>query len=325
MLRTIRQTVLILGTLSAFSVSAQSTVKPGLSGNVSINLGWFKNDSHLSTEQSSVLDSLDESGTNEEKTLPLPMWDLQLGVAPNTALYFKSALGGMASSFYMQAGLTQYLSDGSSLGIGVIPGFFDNKVWDDPFLTGTPRQETKRSIRGAVLDYNRIAGTNVSLELAAGKRKIEDERSGSTFSTAAQDTLKREGDLFYAALSQKLDLNRQFGIDWKIHYIDDSAEGGAVANNRYGVELTARQRIDRYIVMLGASTAWIDYDEAHPIFNQVRDDNQYGFSATLIYLAPFNWRNASAIARAGFDNLTSNIDFYEETQNLYSIGLAYSF
>ena len=325
MLRTFRQTVLILGTLSAFSVSAQSAVKPGLSGNVSINLGWFKNDSHLSTEQSSVLDSLDEPGTDEEKTLPVPMWDLQLGVTPNTALYFKSALGGMASSFYMQAGLTQYLSDGSSLGIGVIPGFFDNEVWDDPFLTGTQRQETKRSIRGAVLDYHRIAGTNVSLELAAGKRKIDDERSGSTYSATAQNALVREGDLLYAELSQKLGLNRHFGIEWKIHYLDDNAEGRATANNRYGVELTARQQINRYVVMLGASTAWIDYEDTHPIFNRTREDNQYGFSATLIYLAPFNWRNASAVARAGFDNQTSNIDFYEETQSLYSIGLAYSF
>ncbi|MDO6706881.1 DUF2860 family protein [Photobacterium sp. 1_MG-2023] len=323
--RILRQTALTLTALSAFSVSAQQSVRPGLSGDVSINLGWFKNDSKLSTEQSSVLNSLNDPGKDEEKTLPVPMWNLQLGLSPSTALYFKSALGGMASSFYVQAGVTQSLYDGSAIGLGFIPGFFENEVWDDPFQTGSPRQETKRTIRGFVFDYENIAGSQISLELAGGKRRIDDERSGSGYDTEAQSALKREGDLYYAALSQTLPFSRDFSLDWQLHYLGDDAQGGALANQRYGAELTAKQRYHHYIFMLGASGARIDYDERHPIFHQVREDNRYGVSLTLIYLAPFQWQNVSAIARAGYDTLSSNIDFYDENQSLYSIGLAYRF
>ncbi|KDM91167.1 hypothetical protein EA58_13535 [Photobacterium galatheae] len=315
----------MLAALTACSVSAQQAVRPGLSGNVSLHLSWMQDDSHLSTEQPAVLNSLDDSGTKEEKTLPLPMWDLQWGLSPSTALYFKSALGGMASSFYLQTGVNYYLHDSSSIGLGFIPGFLDNEVWEDPFLTGSARTKTDRTIRGGVFEYNHIAGSTVSFEFAGGKRRIEQEQSGSGYDAATQEALKREGALYYAALSQNIDFNRWFGIDWKLHYIKDKAEGKAIANNRYGVELTAKQRYQRYLFMLGASTAKVDYEDTHPIFDKTREDHRYGLSATLIYLAPFQWRNASVIARAGVDEQSSNINFYDETQTLFTLGLAYKF
>lgn len=325
MQRTFCQAALMLGALAAFSTSAKQAVQPGFSGNVSLHLTWMQNDSNLSTEQPSELNSLNDSGTKEEKTLPLPMWDLQLGLSPATALYFKTALGGMASSFYLQAGVNYYLNDGSSIGLGVIPGFLENEVWEDPFLTASPRTETDRTIRGGVFEYNHIGGSNVSFEFAGGKRRVENEQSGSAYDATTQEALKREGDLYYTALSQSIDFNNGFGIDWKLHYIKDKAEGQAVANNRYGVELSAKHRFQRFIFMLGASTAKVDYEDTHPIFAKTREDNRYGLSAAMIYLAPFQWRNASIIARAGVDEQSSNIDFYDETQTLYTLGMAYRF
>ncbi len=76
------------------------------------------------------------------------------------------------------------------------------------------------------------------------------------------------------------------------------------------------------------TTAYIGratFDESHPVFNMVREDNQYGLFAFYSYTQPFNWKNSTFTAMLAYGQNDSNINFYNEEVIAATVGMAYKF
>ena len=142
----------------------------------------------------------------------------------------------MANDFYMQAGLQYHMSDGSHIALGVVPGILEKEVWKNPYLLNDNRDATNAMVQGVVLNYDKILGSNVSLEIAAGQYQIDDERSGELLGTIS-DELNREADLSYLSFSHVINVSESVELEWQGYYLLTDAQGGAMSSTRYGVEL----------------------------------------------------------------------------------------
>ncbi|WP_187360111.1 DUF2860 family protein [Chitinolyticbacter meiyuanensis] len=306
---------------------ADQVPEPGFRGNVSLHAGWAQERSQSNTDSNQRITELGRAPQSDDTVLVLPMWDLAYRFEGFTGeVYFQSALGGMADNFYMEAGYRHYLPDGSRLGIGLIPGVPARDAWEDPFALNVDRVETDMTVSGAMLHYDAILGSGFNLELGYGERKLDVERSGEQgYSAVQQSQLRREGDLLYASLGHGFDLGEQTSLDARLRYLDDNADGEAMANQRVGVEFELTHSIGRHVLQFAGEWTERDYDATHPVFDKKRDDTLWGASFAYIYAEPFSWKQTSLIARVGWSELDSNIDFYDEENVLVSLGIGYDF
>lgn len=318
----------VIGLLPLF-VSAQgmptATPAPGFNGQVSLHLGTISNDSQFNSKGDKQISSLAQAPSKTTQFVPVPMWDLKYGFA-ESEVYFKSDLQGMASNFYLELGYRYYISAKSRLSVGIIPGVLSKDTWSDPFVVNQDRNKTDLSTQGVVINYENIADSSFSVELAAGKSVIDNEQSGaSTLTQSEQAKLNREGDLFYAELSQNLHFSRTMSAKWQLHYLQDNADGDAMQNSTAGLDLQLRKSLGRHTFLFGGKGVKRDFKEQHPIFSMTREDDVYGLSLAYIWTAPLNWQNTAFIIRSGWDVTDSNIDFYDKTQVLGTMGVSYRF
>ncbi len=309
--------------LAAGCVLASSTVyadeqnTAGFHGSVSLFTGVDGTNSVMDTESQAKI--TDYSGSQERKNeaVVIPFWDLNYRFDESNEVYFKTDIVRMASDFYTQAGYRYYLTDGSNIAFGVLPGLLEKEVWKNPYQLQSDRTTTNASVQGLVLNYDRVLGSDWSLEFARGKYSLDQEDS-----LAALD---RNSNLSYVELNYMTDFNESWGIEWLINYLAVDASGSALKSQRISTEVEFQLRNGRHITMLAGSIGLQKFDDINPLWKRTREDTKLGASATYIYAMPFDWKNTLFIARGGWDITDANIDFYDHDEYLITLGMQYQF
>lgn len=283
--------------------------------------------SQLDAEGQARIDALGPATASHRRGLLAPLFELNKPIgAGGGALFARCAIGGLADGYQLQAGYRWPLAQGSRLSLALLPGLVQQQVWQDPYALGTARRETEASVRGLQLQLDRVLGSSFDLQLAAGRRRIASEHSGQQgFSAAQQQSLRREGRLFYAALGQRLDLGGARSLQWQLDLREDRAEGAAMAARRWGGDWEIGQQLGRHGLALGAAWHRLGYEASHPLSGSRRRDHQQALSLRYHYGAPFGWRDTALIARLGWQRQSSNIAFYREREASLGLGLRYAF
>jgi len=310
--------LLTMGSLlvSHFAYAEQQNTT-GFHGSISLFLGVEGTNSVMDTESQAKITDYSGSEEHHNEAMVIPFWDLNYRFDDASEVYFKSDIIGMANDFYSQTGYRHYLSDGSSITIGVVSGLLEKEVWKNPYQLQAKREITNAAVQGLVLNYDRILGSDWSIELAGGKYSIDQEDSISA--------LDRNANLSYGELSYETDLSPSLGLSWSINYLDVDATGSAEKNQGVATYAELQLRNGRHITMLGASVGLQEFDAINPIWGRTREETKFGVSATYIYAAPFNWKDALFIARGGWDITDANIDFYDHDEYLFTLGMQYGF
>lgn len=312
-----------LSPLTLLIITASSQAEDGWHGNVSLHLGANAEQSNMNTNASAWQSSLDQQGQRNTEFVAIPMWNIHYRHQQHEA-YYKTDLIGMASEFYTQLGYRYWLSEESSLALGYVPGLLPKETWADPYALNTNRQKIDYSLTGWVLNYDGLLGSKFNLELAFGEQKIDDEQSGQQ-AGATLTALSREGQLYYVQLGRQHGLSENADLTWQLHYLKADLDGDAMARQGYGIETELTLHRNRHITMLAINLTQRDFDKPHPLFANTRDEMRYGLAATYVYAGPFNWPNAAFVARAGWDQINSNVRFFDQQQTLLTLGLNYQF
>ena len=312
------------------SSEASPSDKAGLSGDISI-LGVFtSNNSNLSTSQNERRNgALNLHGEQQQKGFG--------GLLGNFAFTFGSqldkkffagtsrediAIGTLA----LEIGYQQKWAFGT-LSFSYLPTLLGENVWADPFLIHASKEETEKSGHAYRFQFERLANSPLSFELAYSKIDIEIEKSGHAFEIplSRQETLKRDGEIYYAKTSYRQFLDDGLGVTPSIIYLENRAQGDAMAYKSLGGQLSYFRFVGRNKMILTASYFERDYKSLHPVFNQIRADREYSLFAALSYSDFLGIKPLSFISLSGFKQIESNVDFYEEKQYMASLGVNYIF
>lgn len=300
---------------------------PGFGGDISILAGYTNTTSQFNTDNNVTAD-LDNNGESQSDGFVSPLGTISYTMEQaDRQIYFGTSRSDVAlGRFHVELGYRQRIPDNGQISISYVPGLLSSDTWEDPFVTNSPRTETDSTIKGVRLQYDRILGSNFSVELSGGKQEIDSEKSGQqTLTSEQQALLEREGDILFTQLSYLKPISREQIFRTAVSYTRLAADGDAMANDTYGAEIGIIQMLPSSSLALTFSYDLADFDETNPIFNERQKDNRWGVFLAYEYQEPFGWENWGLVSLAGYNESNSNINFYDEDALLISAGINYKF
>ncbi len=311
---------------------------PGFSGYVQpmVGAGYSKSLSDVS-DKNERIDSLDQSAKSETDFIPMVLWNLGYTFDNAATRVFAGTPEEniIEGTFFLEVGISQKLGDGTVLTAAYIPTLpgLDDEVWRDPFLLGANRQETDRDSHAFRVSADSIFGSPFTIKYGFGKQDIENDDAGryhaglpgSTLTSRDLEALKRSGTFHQADLQYGFDLGSGVMVQPGIFYMKGNADGEANSFNRYGGQISMVRAAGRYQLFCTLSADYSDYDAVHPIFNQTRNQWEYGAILGVGYMAPFGWENFIFNVYTGVSKQEANINFYDSTGAMAGIGLTWMF
>lgn len=234
-----------------------------------------------------------------------------------------------------QFGVQQEIGNLGIVSAGFLFSGIPINVWKDPYIVNTPRQDTNRDSTGARFVWDKILNTGFQIQLDFRTIDIDEEQSGTGLGlTAAQrKQLDRNGDFFKWQLQYRFKIAEKHNLLPSFRYIKDDRDGDAMSSDGYNFQLTYLYSGEIISFSGNAMFGKDDYDVANPIpafNNQIQENDNYGFTATLFYKNPFGWEwfgsdKISFFGTAAYFISDSNIDFYTSEITMGLLGIMYRF
>ncbi|WP_052260699.1 DUF2860 domain-containing protein [Photobacterium gaetbulicola] len=310
--------------------------KSGFSGFVNIGAGGVSVESNNLAKFGSVdlsnntLRSINTKPDSEESALPVIAAELAYTFANSrTQIFIGNQLEDyIRFDFSTLAGIRQEIGKAGILGASFLYTPLATEVWADPFLTGIPRTKTDRSANGYRLIWDRMYGTGLELRYSYRDVDIDDERSGVSLGLDNQEQalLNRNGDVhrFTVQYTFTWDSPRHRLVP-SFSVIDHQSDGDAMAYDAYSLGANYIYSINRWRLVTNVYLSELSFDEVHPVYDRKIDSSQLGASFTAFYASPFGWKNWLASGTVAWFEDDSDVDFYDASVSLFSVGLLYRF
>ena len=307
----------------------------GFSGRITIGAGWTRTKSNMVAKTSFTdvssdrISSLFDEPDSESSAMPVFGGELRYTFADTrTQLFVGGALlDRLRFDLSQAAGIRQQYDEA-----GIFEGAFlfsglSTEVWEDPYITGTKREETDRTSTGGRFSWSRIYNSNFHFTYSYRDIEIDDERSGVWLGlpVAAQDLLNREGDHHQAELLYTHQLSENQWIGPAIQYDHYGLDGDAMSNDMYSLMLSHTYAADKWRLVTNLLYGYADYDERNPIYQKTQDAHRYGISTTLLYPNFFDVENLTGVFGVAYLTENANIDFYDTEIIAVTVSTMYSF
>jgi hypothetical protein len=299
----------------------------GFSGNVSIGATWLSVASNFATDKSRLgeddIDSLDEQGSTQSAVLGFPRIDLEYTFAESG---WQLHLGNAALDFYRfdranVAGVRKNLGDVGIIGLGYVFSAMPDYVWEDPYRTDGPRDETRRGSAGARLTWENIGGSPVGFRYTQRNIRVGDEFSGSDagLDFTQQQKLRRDGTQQVAELNMFVPMGKGRAVLPALTYIRNDREGEAVSNDSIMLTVVYRMPLStRWTLLAEIAGGRLRGAGENPVFGETENNTRLGAALTVKYSKLFGLDPMSLVVRSGSYQENSNIDFH--SGDIASIG-----
>jgi hypothetical protein len=250
---------------------------------------------------------------------------LFLGVLPETVVQ---------GQFQVEAGVRHDLLDGTSLRASAIPITpFEKETWEDPFVVDQNRKETDITSYGFKLSAENIRASGIGLEYKWIRQKIDKEKSGtflisqpgSPLTPEDLDDLDRDSKSHRFSAEYSLELMPRMSLKPILRYTREDAKGSANSFHAFTTQLSFSYSGDKWQAFVNGIVKREWYDDTHPVYDKTRRDFNLGMFAIIAYKDPFGLEGFRIDWLNGFFMSNSNINFYESTNYLTALGIAYNF
>lgn len=322
---------LLAFSLIASCAQAQLADHSGFSGELALSAGFASTTSNLNTNGDKVITDVNQGAAEDSGGLVLPLGVLAytFGADKDKQVYAGTSREDIAvGTLVLEVGYKQELSSGTIVDASFLPTVMSGETWADPFLTNQERQTTDEKGNAFRLKFNNIMGSRFSLDTVYGSRDIDNELSGSSLTSLTSEernALQRDAKTFYIKGDFRQPISRTSFLKPSITYINTDADGDANSLSSVGGELTYLRIFDRHQLALTAGYTSRSFDGTNPIYNKVRDEDEWSLFAAYEYKNFMGWQNWSLISLSGYTESDSNIDFYDTKQYLFTVGMNYKF
>ncbi|MCG9650991.1 DUF2860 domain-containing protein [Vibrio brasiliensis] len=308
---------------------AQLSDTAGISGEVSLSAGYLSSTSNFNTDANATITDNTQKGESDSNVMPLPLGSVAytFGSQLDKQFYVGTSREDIAvGTLALELGYKQQLANGTVIDASFLPTIMSGETWADPFKTGSDRSETDETGNAFRVKLSNINNSGFSLDTAYASQEVENERSGldSGYASSAQ-LLKRDADKLYLKGDYRLRIDQATFLAPSITFVKSDAEGDAYSYNSWGGELSLFKVIERHQFALTAGYTHFSYDASHPVYNTTRSDDEFSLFAAYEYKQFMDLQDWSLISFAGYGQSDSNINFYDEQQLLFSVGMNYKF
>ena len=288
----------------------------GFSGMIQAGAFWESSDSQLGTESdnekiTSLNDSADSVGTFN----PIAFFEAKYTFPTGTGIYLETPFD---EEFGLAAGIFQNTPVGSFK----IGGFYglEGEVWEDPYLLNVKRETTDTDIIGGDFNIDGIMGTGLELGYKYRSYDVDKDLIGKRFKD-----LQRDGSTHEIGVEYGFKLGRGNMIAPSFSYTIGDMDGESQSYSGYSGGLALMRMTENYMMHLELEGGLKDYDKTHPLFNDQREDKEYGAMAMVTWMNPLGLQNFFLNLGAGGGITDSNIDFYDCNETMSFLTFGYQF
>ncbi len=313
--------------------------KTGWSGHINLGVGAGSSDSNMVAAIGSIdlgddtISSLQDSPGSEDIAMPVVQFELAYTLGDSRT---QGYIGNQAADYISfdsdtsletHLGIRQYISGIGTVDISLSASTLATDVWKDPYLVGSARGDTERTSSGINITWDEIFGTPFEFGWSSKEIEIDDEKSGESLglSGADQRLLRREGRFNRIDLYYQWTINERHSLVPSIGYLDFDLDGDAMAEDGMAAQLKYLYQRDRWRFVTNVFYQDLDADTSNPIYNDTREVETLGAAVTAFYAKPFGLQHWSANASVSYYDGDSNIDFYDSSFGLVSVGMFYRF
>lgn len=211
----------------------------------------------------------------------------------------------------------------------ILPTLISGEVWDDPYAVDSKREETDLTGNVVRMQLSKMMGTNFNIDMAFGESDVKKENTGLKgldLTDEERALMTREREYFYLKSGYQYFLKDGSGIlTPSINVFSSNSEGNALSFLSVGAEVNLAKRFGNHGLAFTINAAKRDYDKENPIFNKTREDKDFGAFIAYEYANIFDAKNWSLVSLLGAKTTTSNIEYYQSSQYVVSVGVDYKF
>ena len=329
--------VFLVVTLSSL-ISAPISARPiaeeaGWEFTISLNAGYVSGQSNLSTsDDNEIITDLNSKADSTDSVIAFPFARVQYTTQDLKTQFF---LGNSrdqisTSQFQYELGMIHQFENNSKLTAAYFPELpLFNETWQDPFLVEQARTKTDENIQGGRIQLERIAGGPITLKYAYARSKVDNDRSGESWTGLSTDelqSLQRSSQYHRVALETMFPVYSKVFLKPTLQYTSRQADGDAVSYDDYNAQLGLLIFKGRHTSITTVNLGKTLYKEGNPIFEGKKQDSvNAGIFSVYSYAEAFNCKPLTFSLIAGYSQKDSDITFYDESGLIVSTGLAYTF
>ncbi|WP_434566841.1 DUF2860 family protein [Vibrio chagasii] len=327
--------VLFLASLALAPNSyAALATSEGFSGNMTFLTGFTTNSSNLEVGQSNHQSQTDlmSSGSTEAEGMVAVLGSVQytFGALNHKQFFLGTSRDDIITgTLAFEIGYRQQVENGMVFDFSILPTLISGEVWDDPYAIDTHRTETDLTGNVVRMQLSRIMGSNFNLDVASGESDVKHENTGLKGLDLTEEEralMIRERKYFYLKSGYQYFLKDGSGIlTPSMHVFSSDSKGDALSFLSFGTEINLAKMYGNHGVALTLNAAKRSYDKENPIFNKTREDKDFGVFVAYEYANIFNTKNWSLVSLLGAKTNTSNIEYYQSSQYIVSLGVDYKF
>lgn len=300
----------------------------GMSGELTLLAGQYGQRSNFNTNSAIKDGNLNSSAESDSEMVFFPLGRINYTFGDNSdkQVFLGTSREDITIGLIaLELGYQFELADSSILAISVLPSLINDETWSDPFVTGQERVKSDVSGNALRVQYKNILNSDYSLDGAIYQREIEDELSGEQGYAASTALLDRSGEGIYARASKRYKLSDTSFLtpSFRVNHFD--ADGEAMSSRLWGANVLYHRAMNKHSYALSGDYSRSEYDDTHPVFNQTQENTRFSTTLAYEYQTFMGWNNWAFNALLRYSNTDSNIEFYDETEWLTSIGLSYKF
>ncbi|WP_135381629.1 DUF2860 family protein [Vibrio tasmaniensis] len=326
---------LFLATMMLASPSyAALAPSEGFSGNMTFLTGFTANSSNLDVGQSNHQSQADlmSSGATEANGMAAILGSVQytFGDLNHKQFFFGTSRDDIITgTLAFEVGYRQQLEGGMVIDFSILPTLISGEVWDDPYAVDSKREETDLTGNVVRMQLSKMMGTNFNIDMAFGESDVKKENTGLKgldLTNEERALMTREREYFYLKSGYQYLLKDGSGIlTPSMNVFSSNSEGNALSFLSVGAEVNLAKRFGNHGLAFTINAAKRDYDKENPIFNKKREDKDFGAFIAYEYANIFDAKNWSLVSLLGAKTTTSNIEYYQSSQYVVSVGVDYKF
>lgn len=288
---------------------------PALAGEVSTRLAAgllaIEQADNLSGRGHATINALDAKPRPFTRLLAVPLLEVRY-THQGSSIFVGSPVDEPAG---LNLGYRRQLDKGAVGGNVFYSGF--GREWQNPYLVGIPRNETRVHTYGGRISFEDVGGVPLQLAVKGTVKQVGTE--------GLSGNLRRDGAKLEVELSWRQHLRDGWAIVPLAAYQRGDYQGAVNSYHGGSLGLGADWHGGdvRLITRLhGNLTA---YDQSHPVFNKTRRDHGYRISSMVILDKPFAWQRCFASAGVIHQAAASSIDFFATRTTIGLVTIGYKF
>ena len=331
-----KQIIMLVISLMTFAPHAISALAPnqGITGNITFLTGVVANSNNLDVSQSyaQMQSDLSTSGSKEASGMVGLLGSLKytFGETLNKQVFLGTSRDDVITgTLAFEVGYRHQLEDGTIVDVSFLPTLISGEVWDDPYATEQKRKETDLSGNVIRMQLSGIMGSNFHLDMAAGESDVKNERSGLKglgLTEEQRALMHRERKYYYFKTRYQHLLPGGSGLlTPSVNIFSSDSEGDALSFFSVGGEISLAKRFNKHGIALTVNADSREYDAVNPIFNKKREDKDLGIFIAYQYSGILGYKDWSVVSFLGANSTDSNIEYYDYSQYIASVGLDFKF